>query len=234
MAIQTNRDRLATFASADDLYRSRGEDVNPFRPVFTGDVFENIPIAGVQASGMGMLISQPCTMRQGPRLRDRMLAIPVMEREPVPPERWSEGYFKEHPVPELLDASTYYAARFPLVGLIDSHDLQMNCRLACLSDTGVDYLQQRLIWNMTRVLVKLRDIRPFTRAYSDEAELLEVWRDRLCGDLLNEEDATNRFDAFLNADGRREKLADADYAAQVRRECERKSIQLEREMSERR
>jgi hypothetical protein len=232
MVLQTLEGQLATYASADELYRARGGDVNRRRPVFTGDVFANLAIAGVEPTGMAMLVSQPCTMRQGARLRPKMLAVAVKEKDALTPDRWVDGFFKEHPLPELYDSTTFHAAHFPLMGQIDREHLDLDQRVACLSDTGVDLLHQRFVWNMTRVLVKLQDIRSYTRSYFDEAEMLEVWRDRLCDAGMGEQEATERFDTYLSAERRRELLADSDYASQVRRECEREAKRLEQELME--
>lgn len=223
VTLRTVEGELAVFTQADELYLARGAEVNPRRPIFTGDVFEGVAIAGIQdGHGSAMVISQPCTMRQGPRMRPHMLAIAVQERTPLRPDRWVRCY-KEYPLPELDGESSSHAAHFPLMGRIETADLKLDRRVACLSDTGVDLLHQRLVWNMTRVQLRLQDIRPFTRPFFDEAELLEEWRDLLCEAGLTEDEATERFDSFMKLDDRRERLGDGNYAAQVRRECEQEA-----------
>jgi hypothetical protein len=46
-------------ASADELYLARGDEVEPYRPVLTGDVFSGVSIPGVPHDDLGMVISHP-------------------------------------------------------------------------------------------------------------------------------------------------------------------------------
>lgn len=39
---------LETYQRAGELYLSRGDEVNPLRPFFTGDVFRDLAIPGMQ------------------------------------------------------------------------------------------------------------------------------------------------------------------------------------------
>jgi len=53
--------------------------------VFTGDVFESVPIAGVQDAGMAVVVAHPCSMRTGAELKPRILMAAVDEHAPTRP-----------------------------------------------------------------------------------------------------------------------------------------------------
>jgi len=79
-------------ATADELYLARADEVNPYRPVLTGDVFSEITIPGVGVPhDLGMVISHPCNMRLGDRLRDRIQMLPIVGYQEVPLEEWVRG-----------------------------------------------------------------------------------------------------------------------------------------------
>lgn len=56
-------------ASEDEIYLARAGDIDPYRPICQGDVFAAIQVPGIAASTSVMVISHPCAMRAGPRLR---------------------------------------------------------------------------------------------------------------------------------------------------------------------
>jgi hypothetical protein len=72
-------------ATADELYLARNEEVEPYRPILTGDVFTEITIPGVAIPHeLGMVISHPCNMRVGDRLRENIQMLPIVEYQDVP------------------------------------------------------------------------------------------------------------------------------------------------------
>ena len=48
---------LETFETPGDLYLARGDEVNPLRPLFTGDVVADVAVPGVQDGGMAMVVA---------------------------------------------------------------------------------------------------------------------------------------------------------------------------------
>jgi hypothetical protein len=88
----------------DSLYRARGEEVQPHRPIFTGDV-----VVDVEAQGIGetrrlsvMVLQHPCALRtDGVNLHNRLLVAEVLEHAVIPPARWN-GNFRKMPLPELI------------------------------------------------------------------------------------------------------------------------------------
>ena len=53
---------LQTFEKPGDLYLARGDEVNPFRPLFTGDIVADAAIPGVQDGGKAVVVAHPCSM----------------------------------------------------------------------------------------------------------------------------------------------------------------------------
>lgn len=72
---------LETYADAADLYLTRGQDVNPRRPLFTGDIFADVQVPGIQPGGMALIIAHPCTLRgRQAQLKEHVLVAAVRER----------------------------------------------------------------------------------------------------------------------------------------------------------
>ena len=75
---------LATYTEAEELYLARGDEVNPNRPRFTGDVTADVPIPGVQDGGPAVVLAHPCAIRgSSGRLLDRMLMAAVIPHQQV-------------------------------------------------------------------------------------------------------------------------------------------------------
>jgi len=193
--------KLATFDSAQQLFRARGNEVNPLRPPFTGDVYREVVIAGAEASGIVMLLGHPCSMRKDKgRLRDHFLVAAVYRHEPVPASAWVDGHFAKMPLPELVEAGELYVADLEEIGRTSAQEIASGARIACLSDYGVNVLQQRLVWYMTRLEVPTHTFHEAFAHTLEEADLLEDWNDTVCSAGLSDEKSTERFEAFLRAD----------------------------------
>lgn len=85
----------------DSLYRARGDEVVRHRPIFTGDVFEQ-----VRAQGLGqtrtknvIVLQHPCALRSnGMDLQPRLMVGEVRQHKVIPVEEWT-GYFSKMPLP---------------------------------------------------------------------------------------------------------------------------------------
>ncbi len=157
------------------LYQALADEVNPSRPVFTGDVFSEVDIPGVGIKA-AIVIGHPCSIRGvAGRLVERTPVAAIREHELVAPERWAEGYFKLFPLPGLPLPGNYHAAQLDQFGLALTADLTSADRLACLSHPGINLLQQRLVFHQTRLAVPTQEFqRAFDHTY-EEADLLEEW-----------------------------------------------------------
>lgn len=161
--------------SASDLYLAASPDeVEAARLILTGDVFSGLTIPGLDGSGLAIVLTHPCSMRaDGVKLAKRVLMARVSPSEEVPTSKWQTGHFKVMPLPELL--GKHYSARFEEMGLVESATLLTAERVACMSPYGVNLLQQRFIWYLTRLLVPTYRLGEATVAVFEEADLQEEW-----------------------------------------------------------
>ncbi len=54
---------LASYDDSGELYLTRGDEVKPNRPLFTGDVFLDVAVPGVQDGGLVIVVAHPCSLR---------------------------------------------------------------------------------------------------------------------------------------------------------------------------
>jgi hypothetical protein len=212
---------LDTYESPDDLYRARGDDVNPNRPLFTGDVLRDVAIPGCQDGGMAIIIAHPCSFRVGDgKLAERTLASVVREEPRQGPGAWTRGFFDRMPLPDL-DGPGFWACDLDLIGRADTEAFLRTERTACLSEVGINMLQQRQTCHMTRVRIPTHQFnQAFAHTY-EEADLLEEWLDSLTLDGWSIADATAAFESFLRSSepSLQQKLLDSQHRASVRRAC---------------
>ncbi|MFI6537372.1 hypothetical protein ACIBHY_33315 [Nonomuraea sp. NPDC050547] len=206
-------DPLEAPRSADDLYLSRSADrdgVPVHRPIVTGDVFADVEIPGVERvpgddQQLAMIVSHPCSMRQGARLNDHVQVIRVVRREPIRLEEWPKRYYDLMPLPDLTvivdpddimsvdpeaelavrSAEGAHAGFFELRGRVESPQLKVQSRIACLSEHGVGLLHQRMTHHDTRHSPRVEQLVQTCAAVFAEIELWELWNERLIpGDVL--------------------------------------------------
>lgn len=208
---------LAPALDQSRLYLATGEDVNPMRPIFTGDVFGDVEIPGVGTMA-AIVIAHPCSIRgrQG-RVTPQTLVAAVDAHDKVGADQWSKGFFDRFPLPELPPSGEFHVARLGLVGLASTDDLMSADRVACLSHQGINLLQQRLVFHQTRLEVHTGKFQQaFDHTY-EEAELLEEWMTELA-DV--EDDPAASFEEWIR-DGepsRQQNLKIHEERAHIRRE----------------
>jgi hypothetical protein len=220
---------LDTYESAGDLYLARGDDVNPNRPVFTGDVFRDVAIPGVQDKGMGLVVAHPCSFRIGDgQLAERILSARV---EPIAKQgsrAWARMFFDRMPLTELEGEGSYFAAHLDKVGRSAAIDLLASERLACLSAFGVNMLQQRLTFYLTRAEIPTPTFNEAFGHTFEEADLLEEWTDTLIDAGQTKEEAAAKFEAFVRegSPSLQAQLRDPQRRSAVRRACRGKASEL--------
>jgi hypothetical protein len=128
------------------------------------------------------------------------------------------------PLPDLIETGVLCVADFEEIGRTSAEGLAAGTRIACLSDYGVNVLQQRLVWYMTRLEVPTHTFHDAFAHTLEEADLLEDWNDMVCGAGFSVEESTTRFDAFLSSDkggGRtlQDDLKDPQLRSAVRTAC---------------
>jgi hypothetical protein len=192
---------LETFEKPGDLYLARGEDVNPLRPLFTGDVVANLAIPGVQEVGMAAVVAHPCSMRgKEAQLEPRVLVAAVAESGKIGRTAWAGGNFALMPLPDLVETGQLCVARLDDIGKALTADIMAGVRVACLSPFGVNLLQQRFIWRLTRHQVPTYLLQEVSAHVFEEADLLEEWSDTVCAAGASPEQAAASFEAFVRAD----------------------------------
>jgi hypothetical protein len=170
----------------------------------TGDVFAEVEIGGLGVQSAVLIVSHPCTMRAGAALKPRLQAVAVQQdSRPIDFRAWTEGHFRVMPLP-ALDTShptRHFSATLSEIGLIESGDLSIENRTACLSETGIYLLQQRMVFCQTRTCIGLDRFGEASQHVLEEAELLEEWSEQLSGEASDGEpihdDAAMTFDEFM-------------------------------------
>lgn len=207
---------LDTWDAPSRIYLARGDEVSPHRPLFTGDVIADVAIPGVQERGPGLIVAHPCAMRRGPKLADQILMAAVESHDPVSAEKWATGYFDRMPLPELRgDGADFEAGFLGRVGLAASADIEAVGRVASLSQIGVNMLQQRMVFHLTRLEVPTAHFwTAFAYTY-EEADLLEEWIEWAPG---QQETSPEAFEAWIRAEDRQQRLQDPQQRASIRTE----------------
>lgn len=190
---------LESPASIDEIYlaKSPGEVENA-RPYLTGDIFREVQIPGVESTGHGIVLTHPCSMRSdGVNLADKLLMASVVESNEIPLEKWRNGYYKVMPLPGFMDS--HYSAMFDEIGLVRSELLKSTERLACLTPFGINLLQQRFIWYLTRFLAPTYRLDKATRTVLVEAELCEEWVIAVREGVGEEQEAMRKFHEWVRS-----------------------------------
>jgi hypothetical protein len=215
---------LATYKSPEELYRASGEEVNPLRPFFTGDVFAQVVTSEAAGASMAMIVGHPCSMRSGGRLSDRLLMATVREQPALPPSAWECGHYAKMPLPDVVEAGRLHVAHLDDIGMLQTDRLRSARRIACLSEFGVNMLQQRVVWHLTRLEVQTFTFHEAFAHTQDEADLLEEWNDVVCTAGVREVDAIAAFEQFVRADrgagkSLQDNLKDPQLRSAVRATC---------------
>lgn len=221
-----------------ELYHSLGDDVSLGRPLFQGDILNGIIMPGLSdEAGLVMIISHPCSMRAGAALKPYVTVAAVKPRKnAIPARKWANSHYSVLPLPELgesIASTDFFYVDFNLVASIRSETIDLKARIACLSEYGVQLLQQRHVFHLTRVRVDLSIIRQQLAPTFAEVELGQDWIEAAVDvdvdsvTLLDQLAAAEQdFDAFLKLEDRRSRLRDetrrSGVRTEVRREIRRK------------
>jgi hypothetical protein len=215
---------LETYDETSQLYLAVGDDVSAFRPVFAGDVYQDIEVPGTPGLSMAIVTAHPCTFRvQDGELTDRVLVAVVRPHPEIPKQAWPGHHFSKMPLPELAPGE-FHVAHLDEVGRASSTELTNEKRTACLSEFGINLLQQRMVWHATRCAIETATFfEAFGHTY-EEADLLEEWCEALADIQIPVSEARARFEAVLRSpqDGGRtlqDQLKDPQLRSGVRTAC---------------
>ena len=216
-------------ASEDDLWLARGDEVNPNRPLFTGDVVGSVLVAGQAEPCRAMIVAHPCSMRgRSAVIKDRVLMAPIRTYQQLAFDEWPLGHFGVFPITGLDNKA---AVMLDEIGSASGADLERAERLGCLSEAGVNLLQQRLVFRLTRADIPTIDFHTaFSHTY-EEADLLEEWTDTLAEKGYDVHAAAASFEERIrqvDGDGPslQALLREPERRASVRREMRRAAMDL--------
>lgn len=213
--------------SVEELYLARGDDVSEARPLLTGDIIEGLDIPGVDQVGDAIILQHPCSMRKdGVNLANRLLAARVTPHQEIPLQEWRNGHFARMPLPELHGEGHHAAASFEDIGLVRAEAVEGGKRLSSLSRKGINLLQQRFIFYLTRFAVPTHRLDAAAAAVLEEADLLEEWTSAAMARGDATADAIREFHEWIRSDvgegdTRQRRLAEPQSLSAVRRELRR-------------
>lgn len=197
-------EKLGGVEDARDLYL---EEASIYRPISTGDVFSDVPIPGCTDEEnqwrLSMVLSHPSAMRKGPDLEARARAGPVMPVKNISSTKYEKGHFDIFALPLFGDIARTnghdvedrpWAARLDVTGTIQTDDLDVRRRVACLSPGGVVLLLQKVVNADTRAAVRLDTIEGIIESKLEEIEQIQTWNEALAAPRV---DASGDLEAEL-------------------------------------
>ena len=205
------------------LYRARGDEVVAERPIFTGDVFFGVPVIGENEPKNVLVLQHPCVIRRGLVLVPKLLVAEVRPEGVQLPSRW-DRVPRQMPLAELVvdGLPAHYAGFFVDHQLVRPESLDIDRRVACMSQRGVNLLLQRWVHHNSRVIVPTYDYQDVTSPQYEEADIIEEWCIDREGDEVSLDDATGEIDTWLTGDksstSPRARLEDPQQRSAVRRE----------------
>ncbi|MCX5601604.1 hypothetical protein OOK29_25980 [Streptomyces phaeochromogenes] len=209
-----------------DLYWALGDEVNPSRPILTGDVFEDVAVTDFDGTSIArtvMVLDHPCSLRSdGVNLAPRLEVAEVRRTEPCSwrggfnrmllPDPFPGAEGKAHPCAAFLDS------RYP----VSPAQLEAGTRIACLSHSGINLLMQRWVKHSSRVTVPTNDFQEANYGVYEEADVIEEWCMAREADDLKLSEAMAECDSWLREDAggrtRRDLLKDAQRRSTVRKQ----------------
>lgn len=208
----------------ESLYRARGDEVVAQRPIFTGDVFFDVNVEGEEQARDVIVLQHPCVIRKGIELTPKLLVAEVASAALLLPSQWGEKFYRQLPLAELVpgDKPKHFAAFFDRLHLIKRKDLELDHRVATMSQRGVNLLMQRWVHHNSRMIVTTHEYQKVTSAQYDEADIIEEWCIDREDDSVSLDDATVEIDTWLTGDrsasAPRNRLEDPQQRSAVRRD----------------
>lgn len=156
-------------------YRANDEPAPDTRPLAQGDVLRAVTLPGGQELGLAMIVAHPCSMRQGGKLRDRLVVAEVVPHQNVPLRKWPTDFFDYFPLPELEESGRPVSVYFHHLHSIDTSQLESCERVAVLTEYGQMVLLQRWIHHMARLVVDPQELAELIVPVQNELSLQMDW-----------------------------------------------------------
>ncbi|MGI8755987.1 MAG: hypothetical protein ACR2MB_09025 [Acidimicrobiales bacterium] len=204
----------------EGLCLARHAEVNPLRPLFTGDVITEVtvPVLGDQSMPVA-LVGHPCAMRKGADLAPYLHVAPVLSYQPPSATIWAK-HIRVMPIGPIADFP-HGAIQLDQMTLVKSSTLDLSKRVFCATRPGINLLRQRLVHCLTRVVVPTHLFDEEAAGAHEEIDLMEDWLDTATSAGLTVADATATFHQWIRErDGetsRQELLTDPQAVAGIRR-----------------
>lgn len=165
---------------SEDLYRALGNEVNPARPILTGDVFESVPVLdldGTTTIRTVMILDHPCSLRaDGVKLTRRLLTAEVRR---TTQGSWRQGYYNRMwlpaPFPAADGKTNPCAAFFDSCFHVSPEQLESGNRIACFNPLGINLMLQRRVKHFSRVTVQTYKFQEANLGVYEEADVIEEW-----------------------------------------------------------
>ncbi len=168
---------LESPTSSNDLYRYRA-DVPLTRPIFQGDIFEVTDPTCSSVNQRAVILTHPCSMRKGVKIRDRLTIAQVTTTKSPVNLPW-KGNYRIMPLPDLDSGDEFWQINFEEIHTISSATLFTGKRIVCLEDLGITLLQQRYIYHLTRYQVETKTLYDSSANVMTEVDLMEYWIESL-------------------------------------------------------
>lgn len=200
-------------------YCFRGDDLPPYRPFLTGDIFVDVEVPGFDETQAVMIVGHPCGIRNGVELADRVPVVIVQDYQAVPPSQWPKGFFSKFPLPEIDGIGASPAGELNELAMVASRNLERSKRRAVLSEPGILLLQQRFVHSLTRTVVQIERFHEQEEHVLYEAELEEEWLEQTESSAAELEVRIHAFDDLLSNEDQalRKRLRDRAEWTQVRK-----------------
>lgn len=157
-----------------------------------------------------------------------MLAAGVRTIPRTGESAWTTGLFDRMPLPELARGGRVLGSSLNDIGQAATSDLSVANRVACLSEVGINILQQRLTFHLTRVEIPTSLFNKQFAHTMEEADLLEDWVDTLTEAGWSKQGAEAGFETFLRSGEPtlQQELLDPQARSHVRTVCRREATRL--------
>lgn len=161
-------------------------DVPTHRMLMQGDVI-------LTEAGPVCVVAHACSMRRGPDLHDTQAVASVRNHK----ASW-RGHYDWMPMPEApIPGFSNSAACIRQISSPSTKSLLNGNRVAAMTDTGIQLLQQRMVYHLSRVIIDLVELAEHSAPILAEVDLHEEWVTDL-GKAAEPE-----FHRFLDADDRK-------------------------------
>lgn len=160
--------------SIDRLCLARNDDVNPLRPLFTGDVVTevSVPVFGGQPMPVA-LVGHPCAMRKGAVLAEHLHVAPVADYQSPNDTIWAK-HIRVMPLGSIAGVA-HGAVQLDRMTLVEASALDPSRRVFCATRSGINLLRQRLVHCLTRVVVPTYLFDEESAGAHEEIDLMEEW-----------------------------------------------------------